>query len=203
MLALFSAVPYTPPLVTDDGKLDLAAHLTNTSLQTDKGDENVRLLDELIGCNILGGPVGETLSHEDVQDIQDQIAGLVGEIFQAALGMSVHYQVCFALIINRPLALTVTLQALPNAFELYGLDFIVSHHNNPNATRKFSVSLLEVNSEPAIELTGPRLTWILEDLFAAIAHTCVAPFFSSDTSQASTVGSTLRKCLDVNVRGNW
>lgn len=95
MLALFSAVPYTPPLVTDDGKLDLAAHLTNTSLQTDKGDENVRLLDELIGCDILSGSVGEKLSHEDIQDIQDQIAGLVGEIFQAALGMSVHYQVCF------------------------------------------------------------------------------------------------------------
>ena len=44
-------------------------------------------------------------------------------------------------------------------------------------TGALQVKLLEVNAEPAIEMTGPRLTWVLEDLFNDIAETCVAPFF--------------------------
>jgi len=68
------------------------------------------------------------------------------------------------------------------------------------------VELLEINAEPAIELTGPRLTWILEDLFAAIGKVCVEPFLSNSSGEMSpwVVGETrhdLRKCLDVKVRG--
>ena len=78
-----------------------------------------------------------------------------------------------------------------------------------DATRKFQVSLLEVNSEPAIELTGPRLTWILEDLFSSMANVCVAPFFKTPDAEngqadAWDVGQTrghLRKCLGTAVRG--
>ena len=70
---------------------------------------------------------------------------------------------------------------------------------------KLQVNLLEVNSEPAIELTGPRLTWILEDLFKAIAKTCVEPFFSREPVPANLeVGETrehLRLSLDLQVRG--
>ncbi|OBZ65627.1 hypothetical protein A0H81_14447 [Grifola frondosa] len=66
---------------------------------------------------------------------------------------------------------------LPNAFELYGVDFLVTHTASPTSEHRFQVKLLEVNSEPAIELTSPRLTWILEDLFRAIGQVCVAPFF--------------------------
>lgn len=100
---------------------------------------------------------------------------------------------------------------MPNVFEMYGIDFMVSHvpTANTSANRRFQVSLLEVNSEPAIELTGPRLTWILEDLFKSIGKVCVAPFFHIDgDNERETknweVGETrdlLRKCLDVNVRG--
>lgn len=42
---------------------------------------------------------------------------------------------------------------------------------------RFQVIILEVNSEPAIEMTGPRLRWILEDLFDHIANFAVQPFF--------------------------
>lgn len=63
-----------------------------------------------------------------------------------------------------------------------------------------------MNSEPAIELTGPRLTWILEDLFKAIGIICIQPFLqrsSRDRSNTSLeVGETLhnlRKCLDIKV----
>lgn len=91
------------------------------------------------------------------------------------------------------------LQPLPNAFELYGADFLVSHE--PDG---FQVKLLEMNSEPAIELTGPRLTWILEDLFKAIGVVCIQPFVRKTSREVSLeVGETshnlLRKCLDIKV----
>ncbi|PCH33551.1 tubulin-tyrosine ligase [Wolfiporia cocos MD-104 SS10] len=240
ILALFSAVPYKPPGAASEGtsNLDinenLAAHLTNTSLQTERGEAGVRLFDELIGCHILSGEKPSSthieqsqarsqrpphsmgmamdatriraakkelaataenaqrpaLTNEDVQDIQSQIANVLTETFKAALDMSVHFQ------------------PLPNAFELYGVDFLVTHNVSSPISRKFQVHLLEVNSEPAIELTGPRLTWILEDLFRAIGKVCVTPFFTSsdqrDNQTKWEVGEmreALRKCLDVEVRG--
>ncbi len=71
--------------------------------------------------------------------------------------------------------------------------------------KKFQVKLLEINSEPAIELTGPRLTWILEDLFKGIAKTCVEPFFGKDGPAQLKVGEAkehLRLCLDMQIRGS-
>jgi tubulin--tyrosine ligase len=79
------------------------------------------------------------------------------------------------------------------------------------------VHLLELNAEPAIELTGPRLTWILEDLFAAIARVCVQPFVHRASAGEAEITEEevtsdgdmwlggerygLRKCLDLEVRG--
>lgn len=90
---------------------------------------------------------------------------------------------------------------------------MVIHDTSPEAPYRFQVKLLEVNSEPAIELTGPRLTWILEDLFKSIAKTCVAPFFSSEGLLAhsevetwkteETNRGSLRKCLDQQIRRTW
>jgi tubulin---tyrosine ligase len=69
---------------------------------------------------------------------------------------------------------------------------------------------LEINAEPAIELTGPRLTWILEDLFVAMGKVCVEPFFATKVAHTSReekewgvseIRHGLRKCLDVEVRG--
>ena len=95
---------------------------------------------------------------------------------------------------------------------MFGVDFLVTHNDGkPGARgRRFKVSLLEVNSEPAIELTGPRLTWILESLFKSIGRVCVEPFFREDTSaklimENWDIGETrehLQKCLDVSVRGS-
>jgi tubulin---tyrosine ligase len=93
-------------------------------------------------------------------------------------------------------------QPVPNAFELYGVDFLVEHIASPQP--QFCVKLLEINAEPAIELTGPRLTWALEDLFNAIACVCVDPFVRDIPVEAWPVGQTrhhLRKCLQTMVRG--
>ena len=95
---------------------------------------------------------------------------------------------------------------MPNAFELYGVDFLVADNQpNENGSGRFQVKLLEINSEPAIELTGPRLTWILEDLFKTIAQNCVAPFFAPGELQDWPVGavrSHFKKCLDIETR-SW
>ncbi|KAI0033435.1 TTL-domain-containing protein [Vararia minispora EC-137] len=187
ILALFSSKPYAPPKIADDedGTLvDLSAHLTNTSLQAHRGEEGVRLFDELIGCHILSGEgAGRMLTAEHVQNIQDQCADALAEVFRAALETPVHFQ------------------PVPNAFELFGVDFLVSHEKSSD----FQVKLLEINAEPAIELTGPRLTWILEDLFKSIAEVAIRPFVSQQQEYAAEwkVGDTrhhLRKCLDTEIR---
>lgn len=98
-------------------------------------------------------------------------------------------------------------QPIPNAFELYGVDFLVIHSSeHAKSTLQhptFQVKVLEINAEPAIELIGPRLTWILEDLFVAIGKVCVEPFFSNKLPQNMErwpVGGArfgLLKCLDT------
>jgi len=119
------------------------------------------------------------------------MADVLAETFKAALESPIHFQ------------------PLPNAFELYGIDFLISHlpPSSPSSHTQFQVKLLEVNAEPAIELTGPRLTWILEDLFKAIGKVCVEPFVRAETETAEgpwKVGETkhlLRKCFEAEVRG--
>lgn len=96
ILALFSSVPYDTP-VSQEAKLDLAPHLTNTSLQTHRGEDGVRLLEELIGCHILSPGSTEqenrTLASEDVSDIIDQIVLVLAETFKAALENPINFQV--------------------------------------------------------------------------------------------------------------
>ncbi|VDB86489.1 unnamed protein product [Peniophora sp. CBMAI 1063] len=191
ILALFSSKAYESPQSGDGNEVanvDLAPHLTNTSLQANKGEEGVRLLDELVGLKILSRSGDRTdLSEEHLQAIHAQMAEALAETFKAALATPIHFQ------------------PAPNAFELYGIDFLVSDETPSGAsTPYFQVKLLEINAEPAIELTGPRLTWILEDLFKSIAEVAVLPFLEPGKTEDWAVGETkhhLRKCLDTEVRG--
>ncbi|KIO25742.1 hypothetical protein M407DRAFT_236568 [Tulasnella calospora MUT 4182] len=172
------------------GEIDLARHLTNTCLQHDNPDteRSVRLLSELVGCTVYSeNPAwnGQNLTQSDVDDIVNQVSVVLGETFTAALASPVHFQ------------------PLPNAFELFGVDFLVSHGEDG----KLVVSILELNAEPAIEMTGPRLGWILDELFDSIAKTCVHPYFHSSMGPSGQdgwgVGETrdgLHKCLEVQVR---
>lgn len=97
LLALFAQKPYAPPAPAGDA-IDLAPHLTNSALQTHRGEEGVRLLDELVGCHILsrgadapGSDPTLTLGH--LGDIQDQVADALAETFTAALQSPIHFQV--------------------------------------------------------------------------------------------------------------
>jgi tubulin--tyrosine ligase len=93
---------------------------------------------------------------------------------------------------------------LPNAFELFGADLLVTHALKPEVeSSKFQVHLLEINAEPAIELTGVRLNWMLVELFKGIAHVCVKPFFGDDNQSACEEqewSQWLKKCLDIEAR---
>jgi tubulin---tyrosine ligase len=100
ILALFSAVPYVEPEadLTSQGKhspVDLAPHLTNTSLQGHDSEDSVRLLEELIDCRILSGGLenDEKLTAEDVTDIICQIVEILAETFKAGLETPIHFQV--------------------------------------------------------------------------------------------------------------
>ncbi|KAI6153449.1 tubulin-tyrosine ligase family-domain-containing protein [Pisolithus tinctorius] len=187
MLALFSCEPYDLPRRGNDKYL--LPHLTNTSLQIHRGEEGVRLFDELIGCHILSGSRGDLLLSElDIADIKEQMARILADVFKAAVEQPVHFQV------------------LPNAFELYGVDFLVSHVQSGSHGAHFQLNILEVNAEPAIELTGRRLTWILEDLFKSIQVVCIAPFVGGVSDQLNSwkvgeVRYNMQKCLDMQVRG--
>lgn len=63
------------------------------------------------------------------------------------------------------------------------MDFLLTHSDSaadcdnmrPRASR-FCLNLLEFNAEPAINMTGDRLGWILEDLFTNIGRTFITPF---------------------------
>lgn len=100
ILALFSAVPYEHPVAeTEDGDslpIDLAPHLTNTSLQTERGEEGVRLLDDLVGCSIYSGDDATekaTLTSDDVSIMVGQMSNILAETFKAALSAPIHFQV--------------------------------------------------------------------------------------------------------------
>ena len=96
-------MPYASPH-EEAGPMDLSAHLTNTSLQVERGEAGVRLLDELIGCNVLSGldrtDENGTLTKSDLEDIKTQMADVLGQTFEAALDMSVHFQVSHFLVIR-------------------------------------------------------------------------------------------------------
>ena len=53
----------------------------------------MRLLEELVGCQILSPDWDRKLTEEDVNDLTNQIGEILSETFKAALGNPVHFQV--------------------------------------------------------------------------------------------------------------
>lgn len=166
MLALFATEPYAPPWENDD----LKAHLTNTCLQeTGEREGSVRLfwdLDEALPTFV--NPKG---SWKD--DVFSQICAITGEVFEAASrGMMVHFQ------------------PLPNAFELFGLDFMVDEHG---------VSyLLEVNAFPDFKQTGDDLKMVIEGLFTDVVEVAIKPFFAIE-GEKSAGTETMHSVLDIDL----
>lgn len=184
ILALFAGIPYTS-LDNSDDPVDLKAHLTNTVLIQENAESSVLLLSELANQIILSSSdLSTRLTVSDIETIVDQAAEVIGEAFRAALASPIHFQV------------------LPNAFELFGIDLLVTYTSG--ATQPFRVFLMEINAEPAIEKTGLRLQWILQDMFHSITDLIIRPFAGVDCDGSSwevgEIRAGFRKCLDERVR---
>jgi hypothetical protein len=159
MLALFAAKPYNPPWKMDDGtgaNIDLDAHLTNTCLQGPeaRADSVARFWDL---------PLPPLAGRDSPHDfIFSQICQVTGEVFEAAArGMMVHFQ---------PLA---------NAFEVFGLDFLVDAAG--------TTWLLEINAFPDFKQTGddPSLRDIVGGFWADVLRLAAGPFMASSSNRLS------------------
>ncbi|RMZ80207.1 hypothetical protein DV737_g3102, partial [Chaetothyriales sp. CBS 132003] len=145
MLALFAAKPYTLPGVGADG-LDLSVHLTNTCFQEEATKST--------SVYRFWALESKDQPHGWKDDIFSQICSVTGEVFEAAAReQMVHFQ------------------AIPNAFEIFGADFLIDEH--------LQVYLLEFNAYPDFKQTGHELQDIvIGGLFDEVVDAAIAPFFS-------------------------
>jgi hypothetical protein len=151
MLALFAADPYVAPQSEASPNEDLSSHLTNTCLQSGRREGSVHAFWSL----------PESLPQLEGTDWRDrvfnEISLITGELFEAAArSMGIHFQ------------------ALPNAFEIFGLDFLVDADG--------TTWLLEVNAFPDFAQTGPELQDLISDMFREVVRVGVAPFFGVEST---------------------
>ncbi|PYI34068.1 putative tubulin-tyrosine ligase [Aspergillus indologenus CBS 114.80] len=172
MLALFAAKPYCAPAdeASADEVTDLARHLTNTCFQ-DGGSANegsVRRYWQLDAA--VPGLAPDWKEH-----LYDQICAVTGEVFEAAArGMMVHFQ------------------TLPNAFELFGVDFLVDHAGN--------AWLLELNAYPDFAQTGEDLKdLVVGRLFEETVDVAVKPFFGLGEPAAVRGTESMRLVADLEL----
>ncbi|EJU01968.1 hypothetical protein DACRYDRAFT_107694 [Dacryopinax primogenitus] len=210
LLALFSALPYVSPRAPMTQE-SLMGHLTNTCLQKEETKERfVFELAELVGWEYAlplpatnthrTGSASGVITEEDLGAITRGVGEVLAETWRAALGAGqVHFQ------------------PLPNAFELFGCDLLVSlrppvavpcsgasQHNEG----KFLIHLLEINACPDVEQTGTRLNGVIEDLVGGIVQDIVVPWAREiGGPEPGEVGHTLQpgaglvKILELGVRG--
>ncbi|KAI1801502.1 sure-like protein [Daldinia bambusicola] len=158
MLALFAGKPYTAPTTntsssssSSSAAADLEAHLTNTCLQRSVDDGTVRRFWDL------------ALARRQKTDIFARICGATGEAFEAAArAMQMHF---------RPLG---------NAFEVFGLDFLVDAAGTP--------WLLEVNAFPDFRQTGDELRGLVRGLWEEVLRRAVVPFLGVEDGEGNGDG---------------
>ncbi|KAF8444171.1 tubulin-tyrosine ligase family-domain-containing protein [Terfezia claveryi] len=169
MLALFAVSEYKAPWEARNE--DLSGCLTNTCLQTGERDGSVQLFWDLQKKEMLPSTYNK---EGTLQDIWEKLCKITRELFSAAaMGQRVHFQ------------------ALPNAFEIFGIDFMVDVDLN--------VSLLEVNSYPDFKQTGDELSSLIDGLFEGVVDVAVKPFL---TGVKECEAKNMEKVLDIEL-GSW
>lgn len=154
MLMLFSETSYEKPS-NDTGKpIDIAGHLTNTCLQDDTDKTVVVEFGK------------SSLSESSKKKILNQINSITAEVFKSALEAD-----------------RINFQPLGNAFETYGLDFLVDSDLN--------VQILEVNAYPDFKQTGSQLKSLIYELFECTFAKAVLPFYSRSSKEAENLKSVL------------
>ncbi|WWD20428.1 hypothetical protein CI109_104904 [Kwoniella shandongensis] len=181
MLALFSGSPFVPP-IADDGEMDLRPHLTNTCLQTDAygaptpPEELVKLFWELEGLSGLAESSSGKYEERGVVTKQwlEEVFGKVGDVVAESIKAGAECG-------------SFGLQLMPNAFEIFGVDLLLSFPP-PSSTDSSSmlpiptVTLLEFNASPDFHQSGNRLRPQLLEMFKGVIRISVAPFFKLETN---------------------
>lgn len=174
MLALFAAQPYAAPSSTAGAQPDLSAHLTNTCLQTGEREGSVHAFWSLpasLGASSSSTGGGGADWRESVFE---QICSATGEAFEAAArSMSVHFQ------------------PLPNAFELFGLDFMVDAAG--------TAWLMEVNAFPDFAQTGGELQDLVKGLIEDVVDVAIKPFFGVEGGVEEGGENGLVKVRDIDL----
>ncbi|KAH8553942.1 tubulin-tyrosine ligase family-domain-containing protein [Umbelopsis sp. PMI_123] len=150
MLALFALKPFDEYDLSDQ-----LAHITNTCVQTDQDtfveSDSVKLFWDLKNQ--------EGVTEDNLNSIFKQMQETLRDIFDACTSEM------------------TTFQAIPNAFELYGIDFLID--------KDMKVYFLEANAFPDFKQTGNNLQHIIGDLFAETIQLAVDPFFEKNIVDAS------------------
>ena len=151
MLALFAAKSYSPPTHETD-EVDLSQHLTNTCFQ----DEATRAT----SVHRFSTMVSSGLPVDWQKHVFEQVCEVTGEVFEAAAReQMIHFQ------------------AIPNAFEIFGVDFLVDADLN--------AWLLELNAYPDFKQTGKELqNVVIGGLFEEVVNVAILPFFDESSSEA-------------------
>lgn len=124
---------------------DIETFLTNTCLQSSPNENTVRRFWDL------------PLPRAKLDAVFGQICDVTGEVFEAAArAMPIHFQ------------------TLPNAFEVFGLDFLVDAAGD--------AWLLEVNAFPDFRQTGGDLRDVVAGFWEGVLRRAVAPFFGVEES---------------------
>jgi tubulin--tyrosine ligase len=167
MLALFAAKPYQPPgsgsSSSSSSTPDLDAHLTNTCLQPTTTTTTTPDGSSTAAADLVHRLDDLPLSPSQFTSLTTQICAITGDLFEAAArGMTVHFQ------------------PLPQAFEVYGLDFL--------ADAQGTAWLLEVNAFPDFKQTGAGLAGVVAGFWEGVVRRAVLPFVVKPDGSAAAAG---------------
>ena len=190
MLALFASEPYEPPasservdssndtMHSDEPSTELLlrrmqrVHLTNTCIQTSddstSSQEHVFLLSQL------------PLTQEQHALIYSQILRITSDLFSAATAHPTNFQ------------------PLPQAFEFFGIDFLVAVDEG----NMLGVHLLEVNAFPDFNQTSSNLMdEVVGSLFAETVDNVISPLLpgSNNVREQKDAQLHLKEVLDLNL----
>lgn len=188
MLALFAGAPFSPP--SAGGDIDLQPHLTNTCLQVSRAASAGGPADPQ--TDAFGAPVPEDdlvrlfwdLEGEDALAYQRGGYAPRGKITSAWLdGVFARAgDVCAEAVRAGAECGSFGLQLMPNAFEIFGVDLVLTHPppGSPPDTLP-RVALLEFNASPDFVQSGDALRPRLFEMFKGVVHIAVAPLFGLQT----------------------
>ncbi|KAI5360704.1 Putative tubulin-tyrosine ligase/Tubulin polyglutamylase [Septoria linicola] len=168
MLALFAGESYFDPSTSATPNESLSSHLTNTCLQDGTREGSVHAFWSL------PGEVSDKVGIDWKDEVFEQICLVTGEVFEAAArSMSIHFQ------------------PLPNAFEIFGLDFLVDATGN--------AWLLEVNAFPDFAQTGHELQDIIKTLFEGVTQVAIKPFMGIVEHSDGPWHPDMPRVLDIDL----